>query len=236
MVNGNDEYKTLLPLLECLLERMEHLADFKLIAGANISITDTGEGVLVEAKPQILPERLRQWLLEADQKLSMIRPLVQGNAVQIEDNSLEYKLSAEKAGSDFINDENKTEMGSEEIFFPFKAVRLKESGEENAFLIRILGYNADEGRYCANTVYAGAGLSTTVSEATFSCAGSRFIWLLVTASGSSSISAELRSGENLPSQSETQYIVPIAYLNVVNGALKIVQLHFGHVHVAGRIV
>lgn len=96
-------------------------------------------------------------------------------------------------------------------------------------LVKVLSYNADEGREWEALVYAGLE-KIAVTETEISAAAGSHVWLELTWSGSA-YEYDIKAGE-LPAQTSALYVVPLAYV----AESGITQMQFGNIYVAGRVV
>ncbi len=225
--------ETVLKQLSQLLERLEKLSRLRLLAGENIRITENEEdAILISAPEQELPEKLKQWLLEADERLRQIPVISAGEGLILEEAGPERRLRCspenirEETPATVIQSRSETEV------HPFKVVQ-EGTDESNQCLIRVLGYNAEAERFFRNYVFAGCENALEIPECTFSISASSWIYVKVRWNGEYIATVECNA--QLPKQSPELYIVPIAYLHLAE-SLKITQLHFGNVEICGRIV
>lgn len=218
-----------------LAVKVEKLAEIKVIAGENIRISETESGFLISAKEQELPEKLRQWLLETDIRLKDIPAIQAGRGIILEKAENECRISALH---DFIPPvlSRAGRAAASENDFPFKVVQSAVPAEHpGQYAVTVLGYNEMEKRFFHNYLYAGTADVMIINEKMFFLNMSSWIFLEVGTS-SGKYTANLKCAELLPPQSNTSYIVPIAYLHVSGSSLAITQLHYGNIEVTGRLV
>ncbi len=219
--------------LHALLEKLEKLSKLQLLAGENIRITENEDGgILISSPGQELPEKLKQWLLDADERLREIPVIRTGEGLILEEVGSERHL---RCSSGKIMEESPATVvqgaGETEVH-PFKVVQ-EGKNENNQWLIRVLGYNAEAERFFRNYVFAGCEDALEIAECTFLISASSWIYVKVRWDGE--YIATMECNAQLPEQRSELYLVPIAYLHLAEN-LKITQLHFGNVEICGRIV
>jgi hypothetical protein len=149
--------------------------------------------------------------------------IVEGRGVTVERGASEICVSA--------TDEpvvQSAEAGS--VDFPFKVVKGEDPGS-----VVVMGYNEDEYRLFKNMVTLGLN-SLEVPETRLSGI-TEGVWIYLSVSYSaSSYAAEIKSAGSLPAQSESEYVVPVAYVECQDAAIVAIhQMQYGPVQAGGRI-
>lgn len=100
--------------------------------------------------------------------------------------------------------------------------------------VKIYSYNADEDRSFVSLIIAGLTV-IEFDESEVTVSGSGHIWIEITQE-SGTYSYECKAG-TLPDETDSLLVVPLADVAFEDGKItKIVQMQYGNIHVAGRIV
>lgn len=217
-----------------LLEKLDRLGrQCRLISGNHINLTETDAGIVIEANDYQLPDALKQWILEADQKLETLRIPAQGKGIRIEDNGVEWVISAETQQTIPVRHDTKS---VEEFSFPFRVTA--ESLGTGEYQITVQGNNYFEGRHIENLVFIGTRNPLRVEETTFISSTSVYVFCIISyLSSTQSYSIQIKTSFELPTPLTYEYLVPLAHVNIDETAgATVVQMHMGNIYVTGRIV
>lgn len=201
------------------------LSKISLISGENIVLTQTQEGLAISAKG-LLSSKFKRWLLYAYDKLNQPPELRAGENILItrEDSALRiHALVQAQSGA-------KASLPQSEASYPFKATKGTEEGS-----LLIMGHNEEKGRSFKSLVTLGLAVlevpETTITGISSNC----YVYLSIT-STSDTYQLVFKKKESLPEQSNSEYNIPIAYVETKDGAIsKISQLQYGPIQGAGRI-
>jgi len=212
---------------ETLQAIARRLNSFNLAQGKNITLNETQSGVEISANALGgFGAKLKRWILGANDKLKEIKRLRAGRNVTFEEGPSEIVIHA--AAQQAVN--AKASIPSEQAH-PFKTVLDGDGGAT------VLGYNPDERRYFRN--YATLGLTRLELPETALGAIASDCWTYVKISYSTSASsyqAEITTESELPQETNSAYIVPIAFIKSTDGKpSEVQQVQHGPIEGAGRI-
>ncbi len=227
---------SLLKDIDTLLEKYDRKT---LIPGDHISITETEQGILIQADTQEIPDGVKRWILDAEQRLNQPPVITGERGINVEWDGSGYRISLEKSISQEVlpSAEQETDHGPATITpFPFQVVLDSPSGE-NGPSIKIYGWNPDEGREFRSLVYAGLSKPIEIPETILNIQASGFIYVRVWKDANDEYTAGLYFSVDILTPQNGTWEVPIAYVKMKNnGNVLINQMHWGNIFVAGRIV
>ena len=204
-------------------ELINQLSSLKLVAGDNISLTQSQEGLTISAVASGFTSKLKRWLLRFHDNIGKPK-LIPGHNIHFEEGPSQITINADVPAQRNVA---KAPIQNADDY-PFK-MEIKSDGT-----LLVHGYNEDAKRYFRN--YVTLGLTRLeVAEQSFDSIGSdTWIYLEITHSGS--YSAELKSDTSFPDQTATKYVIPIAFVKTKDGkASEICQMQYGPIEGSGRI-
>ena len=249
MMEKSDSQNTSLEQIIQLLREMQYFLEKdqnqKLIPGKHIQITETELGLLIEAETQELPDSLKQWILEMDQKIQTPLPICGENGITAEWDGAAYHLSlSQPVFHQYIRQTPNTpaSLPQSSVSMPFQVSCMGYNPDadlgETGWLIRIAGWNPEENRFFKNLVFAGIQAPFEVEECTITIPSDGWIYVQILYSSKNNLySAEIKYAAKLPETKSGTYHVPLAQI-IINdqNEAEIGQMHLGNIFVSGRIV
>lgn len=249
MVNEFDMYnKNLLKQIPELLESAQTLLENsqkqKLIPGKHINISETEQGILIEAEDQDLPDALKRWIMEADQKLHKPPEIHAENGINAEWDGSTWHLSL----SDMQYPQNGSRsiaadgQKSSAVMLPFQVCCEGYTGSSSngnaGWIIKVYGWNPDEGRYFNNLIFAGVQEPLEIAETTLIIPSEGWIYVQLRYNSQNAVyTAEVKYSSAFPSVGAGTYYVPLARIVISDqGEVFIGQMHTGNIFAAGRIL
>ena len=239
MVNTNTPLPEQIAKLE---QRLQILEQKRLIAGADLRVTEITETLLlIERIPDNTDQEILSSRLEkAEERLDDIfrSDWIAGSGLIARNNGLQKILEIDPAFLNNSQPQRVTETGQND--FPFR-VRLAGSqpaeGNGKNFLLCAGGNELPEA-----LVYAGTAEPFRVEKHIFQTDCDCCIFLRIvldpepteTSPGSLRLSVEQDS--TFPMPTKTQYIVPIAKIIFNTPGITIQQMQFGNIFLAGRVI
>jgi len=101
--------------------------------------------------------------------------------------------------------------------------------------VKIYSYNGDEDRSFTALIIAGLQM-IEFEESEITVSGAGYVWIEITQS-ENVYSYECKFGSRLPAQTDSLLVIPLADVAFEDGAItEIIQMQYGNIHIAGRIV
>lgn len=247
MVKENSTIRTLLHSLEAMEKRLEKLEKKKMIGGENIIITDLGDGRTLlespsqdEAAEELLAERLDEFRNDLQQTLFAGPGIIAGpGLIQRSPGYLEVDPAC------LESDQTASGNGNTMEDFPFR-VRLKNGfsdvydGSRKDFIV--CGCSSSAEALPEALIYFGTATPFRIDSYSFSTAETGYVYLriMIVSSGSEinsgKITTEFVFSDGIPDPTNQLYVVPLARIVIRDGRVRIHQMQFGNIYIAGRII
>ena len=230
--------------IEVLQKRLAVLEKKRLIAGANLRITEVTEDMTLIEQVRS-DENSESFSGTTDEAGSIFETpsaadLTVGGGLVLRDNGLQRVIEIDPA---FLNATAPEEYTAKTTDFPFR-IRPDDTQPDDSNSRRFLlcaGGDEAEGMPEA-LVYAGTATPLHIQKQVFTVERDSCAFLRITLNpGPSAVSpgtpdAEFAVEDSFPDPDTTQYIVPIAKILFRKGNVQIQQMQFGNVYIAGRII
>lgn len=217
-------------ILEDIASRLEKLGSIQIVGGKNIGVAEIDSKIIISMKDDTdFSTGFKRWMLDMQRRVDTMPEFESGDGVVIERNPGHVRISslieAQASGRG-----QTASSPAETLYFPFRTIY--DSALE---LVVVTGYNPSQKRYYRNLVSMGFYSPAEVAETSFEPL-SGWIYLKISYS-SGSFNAVLHSASELPSQSESEFTVPIASVYVDDSlSVSVSQVQFGNVVIPGRVV
>lgn len=173
--------------------------------------------------------QLRNWILDVEKELQSLRSAREMTVW--DQDPYECNGTAAAAGG----------MERDHGAFPFR-VMFKNSGphlSDNTEELIVCGAHTTSEYEADSVIYAGPGRMITFSAMSLSVTGEGYVYLVLNLDADSEdyLTVELEFNRSAPFGSAAKYPVLLAQIGRSPcGFMTITQLHYGHIHIAGRIV
>lgn len=217
-------------ILEDITSRLERLGSIQIVGGKNISVAEIDSKIIISMKDDTdFSPGFKRWMLDMQRRIDTLPEFESGDGVVIEHNPGHVRISslieAQASGRG-----QSAPSSAETLYFPFRTIY-----DSTSAMVVVTGYNPSAKRYYRNLAAMGFYSPVEVAEASFEPL-SGWIYLKISYS-SGSFGAVLHSASELPSQSESEFIVPIASVHIdENLSVSVSQVQFGNVVIPGRVV
>ena len=240
MVNRIDILESMLAELQ---KKISLLEQKRLIAGADIRITELNDTmVLIElagngGELEDLSNRLT--LAEEQLEYADANHLTAGEGLMLRDNGLQKVIELNPASMDQMMIGGKRYHEPED--FPFR-IRLDQTQPEDTEMKRFVLCAGGTSQMPEALIFAGASAPLHMQKEVFETDRDCCAYLRITLSpGASEISAGtpsavLKHEPSFPSPDREQYIVPLAKIYIYKTGVKIQQMQFGNIYIAGRVI
>lgn len=179
--------------------------------------------------PQDFYLQLRNWILEVEQELQSLRTA----------RELSVWEQGQCCGGGYMP--GQSGKNNDPGVFPFR-VMFRNPGPNaigSTQELIVCGANSTTDNETESLIFGGPGKMYSFEETIVPVTGTGNIYLIVNLDAASPgyLSARVEFGESAPGATTLSYVVILAHIgNTPGGFMKITQLQYGHIYIAGRIV